>query len=81
MSKTLTEPSCIHFDIDIWVLSHSTPIVQVVVPAMFNFYFLEQQIQTLKEQGSYLGNLVLNRKSKQELLWWVENMDAIGYPF
>ena len=37
-------------------------------------YLHKQQMQSLNQACSYQADVVLNRLSKQELLWWVENL-------
>ena len=38
----------------------------------------QQQIQSLKEKKSYLANITLNKNSKQELLWWIKNLEIFN---
>ena len=58
------------------VLGHLTSTIQVVLPAMLNSRFLQQQqIQALNEMGSYVRNIVLKRESKQEMSCWVKNLE------
>ena len=50
-------------------------IVQTVLPARLQLRYLQQQqIQRLNQACSYQAEIVLNSLSKQELLWWVENL-------
>ena len=49
--------------------------VQAVLPARLQLRYLQQQqIQSLNQACSYQAEIVLNSLSKQELLWWVENL-------
>ena len=36
-------------------------------------YLHQQQIQALKSQGSHCKKIILNKNSKQELRWWIQN--------
>ena len=50
--------------------------VQAVLPARLQFRYLQQQqIQSLKAQKSYQHTLILNKQSKEELIWWVNNLN------
>ena len=61
------------------VLGNLMSIIQAVQPAQLNSHFLQQQqIQVLKEKKSYLANITLNNNSKQELLWWIKNLEIFN---
>ena len=52
-----------------------SPTILAVLPAQINFRYLQQQqIQALKTQGSYCKKVILNRNSKEELHWWIKNL-------
>ena len=49
--------------------------IEAVLPALINFrYPQQQQIQALKTQGSYCEKVILNRNSKEELQWGIQNL-------
>ena len=49
--------------------------IQAVSPAQLNFQYLQQQqINALKLNGSYHEVLFLNKKSRKELQWWIQNL-------
>ena len=49
--------------------------LQAAQPSRLQLRHLQQQqIQSLKQACSYQSESVLNSLSKQELLWWVENL-------
>ena len=49
--------------------------VKAVLPARLRLRYLQQQqIQSINQACSYQAEIVLNSLSKQELLWWVENL-------
>ena len=49
--------------------------VQAVLPACLQLRYLQQQqIQSLNQACLYQAEIVLNSLSKQELLWWAENL-------
>ena len=49
--------------------------VQAILPGKIQFRFLQQeQISSLKRQGSYQGYVILRNLARQELLWWIENI-------
>ena len=48
--------------------------IQAVLQPQINFRYLkQQQIEALKTKGSHCKKLVLNRNSKEELQWWIQN--------
>ena len=48
---------------------------QAVLPHRLQLRYLQQQqIKSLNQAYSYQAEIVLNSMSKQELLWWVENL-------
>ena len=50
--------------------------IQAVLRAQTNFRNLQQQeIQELKTKGSYCKKVILNRNSKKELQWWIQNLN------
>ena len=59
------------------VLGHNlTSTVFVILPAKFYCRFLQQQqIQALKKNGSYESQVLLNKESQLQLLWWVKNIE------
>ena len=51
-----------------------TSTIQAVLPARLNYRFLQMpKISSLTENFSYLDKIVLNKNSKIELKWWVQN--------
>ena len=49
--------------------------VQAILPGKIQFCFFQQeQISSLKKQGSYQGYVILGNLARQELLWWIENI-------
>ena len=58
------------------VKDHLTSTIQAALPARIYLLSLQQQqIQALNEEESYKGNTILSRDSKQELLWWIRNLE------
>ena len=56
----------------IGLLSFTT---QAVIPARLQHRFLQrQQIQALNKSQSYQADMILNKQSLEELLWWKENL-------
>ena len=48
--------------------------VRTILPGKAQFHFLQQeQISSLKKQGSYKGYVILGNLARQELLWWISN--------
>ena len=48
---------------------------EAVLSAQLNFQYLQQQqINALKLKGSYQEVLYLNKESRKEIQWWIENM-------
>ena len=46
-----------------------------ILPTKTHCRFLQQQqIQALKKNGSYASQVLLNKESQLELLWWVKNI-------
>ena len=61
------------------VLAHLTSTIQAVLPARLNScFFQQQQVQALKEKKTYLANISLKKNSKQELLWWIKNLEIFS---
>ena len=61
------------------VLAHLTSTIQAVLPVRLNsLFFQQQQIRSLKEKKSYLENISLNKNSKQELRWWIRNLEIFN---
>ena len=58
------------------VLGHLTSKILAILPAKLCCRFLQQQqIQALKKNASYESQVLLNKESQAELLWWVKNID------
>ena len=58
------------------VLGHLTSTILAILPAKLLCRFLQQrQIQALKKNGSYESQVLLNKESQLELLWWVKNIE------
>ena len=58
------------------VLRHLTSTILAILPAKLHCHFLQQQqIQALKKNGSYESQVLLNKESQLELLWWVKNIE------
>ena len=53
----------------------SAATTKAVLSAQLNFQYLQQQqINALKLKGSYQEVLYLNKESRKEILWWIENL-------
>ena len=51
------------------------PTFQAILPVKIQFCFLQQeQLSSLKKQGSYREYVILGSLARQELLWWIENI-------
>ena len=58
------------------VLGHLTSTIFAILPAKLHCRFLQQQqIQALKKNASYESQVLLNKESQLELLWWVKNIE------
>ena len=56
--------------------------IQPVLPGQINFrYPQQQQIKALRTQGSYCKKVILNRNSKEELQWWIQNLKICNGPY
>ena len=58
------------------VLGHLTSTILAILAAKLHCHFLQQQqIQALKKNGSYESQVLLNKESQLDLLWWVKNIE------
>ena len=52
-----------------------TSTIQEVLPAQLNVQYLQQQqIKALRATQCYQATVLLNRSSKEELQWWIQNL-------
>ena len=57
------------------LLGKVTSTIQVILPAKLQICFLQQiQIQTLIKNMTYESVITLDQQVKEELLWWITNM-------
>ena len=75
MSRTSSEISSVDYRINKTSgLLSST--IQAVLPAQKQYRYLnQQQIQALKTQGYYCKQVILNRNSKEEMQWLIQNLN------
>ena len=50
--------------------------IQAILPACLQFrYPQQQQIATLKRSVSYMATVTLNAMAREELAWWIKNLE------
>ena len=58
------------------LLGTLTSTIQAILRAQFQFRYLQQQqIPTLKRSVSYVVTVTLNAMVKEELAWWIKNLE------
>ena len=67
--------------LDLTKLFGTLTFIQAILPARLQFRYLEQkQISTLKKSSSYMAKVTLNTLAKEELAYWIYNLELSNGP-